>query len=172
MAEIIPGENQGNKRPGIGKTKKHSLRIDMTPMVDLGFLLITFFIFTSKMSEPTIMKLMMPKEGPDMPTKQSGALTILPADNNTVYYYEGFFETSNLKKTSFKGIRDIIVAKKQRTPAKDFFVIIKPSRLTNYKSVVDILDEMVISDVKSYSLVKITEQEQATLPSLENIRTY
>ena len=88
MAEINPNDNR-RQRAGVAKSKKLSARIDMTPMVDLGFLLITFFIFTSTMSEAGAMKLVMPKEGgASTPIKQSGALTILPKANGEIDYYE------------------------------------------------------------------------------------
>jgi biopolymer transport protein ExbD len=70
----------------------HFLRIDMTPMVDLGFLLITFFIFTTTMSDKKAMRLIMPVgEGEPMPVKESEVLTILLGQKNNVYAYEGKF---------------------------------------------------------------------------------
>lgn len=121
MASIDEGGDGGHhkKGPGVKKAKKLSTRVDMTPMVDLGFLLITFFIFTTTMSSPTAMQLMMPKDT-DKPeeqnkAKESGALTIMLGKNNVVYYYERQLEPdgSNFKTTTFKGIRDIIVNKKK-----------------------------------------------------------
>jgi biopolymer transport protein ExbD len=74
--------------PAPGKRKLHSVKIDMTPMVDLGFLLITFFIFTTSMAEPKITKLLMPKDGRETNVPQSKALTVL-LDKNKVYVYAG-----------------------------------------------------------------------------------
>jgi biopolymer transport protein ExbD len=95
----------------------------MTPMVDLGFLLITFFIFTATMSSPKAMDLRMPKDVDDPEkqneAKESGALTIMLGKGDQVYYYEGQVaaDGSNFKSATFKGIRDVIIDKKKRVIA-------------------------------------------------------
>jgi biopolymer transport protein ExbD len=118
------GDSGHKKGPGVKKAKKLSTRVDMTPMVDLGFLLITFFIFTSTMQTPTTLSLNMPKDEKD-PEKQneakaSGALTVLLAKNDQVFYYEGELapDGSNFKSTNFKGIRQVIIDKKKDVIAR------------------------------------------------------
>src|SRR5262245_608033 len=95
MASIEEGGGGGGhkKGPGVKKAKRLSTRVDMTPMVDLGFLLITFFIFTTTMSTPSTMDLFMPKDTnkdeEQNKAKESGALTIMLGKSNVIYYYEG-----------------------------------------------------------------------------------
>src|SRR5687767_1329275 len=121
MASIEGGGGEGGhkKARGVKKAKKLSTRVDMTPMVDLGFLLITFFIFTTTMSSPTTMDLNMPKdtdkEDEQNKAKESGALTIMLGKGDQVYYYEGQLlpDASNFKQETFKGIRDVIINKKK-----------------------------------------------------------
>jgi biopolymer transport protein ExbD len=121
MASIEGGGDSGHKKgPGVKKAKKLSTRVDMTPMVDLGFLLITFFIFTATMKSPTTMDLNMPKESDEKDEtkiKQSGALTILLGKDDHVYYYEGELTQENastvFKSATFKDIRAEIIKKKQ-----------------------------------------------------------
>jgi len=132
-------------------------------MVDLGFLLITFFVFTSTLNEPTAMQLIVPNDkGSPTPTKKSGALTILPGENK-LYYYEGDFTSEKLRSASIKDIRSIIIEKKLRTPPDDLCVIIKPSPRSNFRTVVDLLDEMTISMIKRYALVKISNAEESLI---------
>ncbi len=160
------GGGHHKKGPGVKKAKKLSTRVDLTPMVDLGFLLITFFIFTTSMSQPTAMKLNLPKDT-DKPEeqnklKESGALTLLLGKDNSVYYYEGQLDpsASNLKSSTMKKIRDEIIRKKRSTPVDDFMVVIKPGNESTYKDVVDALDEMTINDVKRYAMVDISPVEE------------
>jgi len=124
MASIDTGGGDSHKKgPGVKKAKKLSTRVDMTPMVDLGFLLITFFIFTATMSSPVGMDLNMPKdtnkEEEQTKAKQSGALTVMLGKDNNVYYYEGELapDGSNFKQTTFKGIRDEIIRKRKEVIA-------------------------------------------------------
>lgn len=166
MAEMDTSGGGGHKKgPGVKKAKKLSTRVDLTPMVDLGFLLITFFIFTTTMSQPTAMKLFLPKdtEKPEEQNKlkESGALTVLLGGNNTVFFYEGILspDGANFKSSNYKEIRNEIMSKKKSTDPKDFMVVIKPSPESTYKNTVDLLDEMTINDVKRYAMVDISDPE-------------
>src|SRR6201996_2504316 len=171
MAEMDTSSGGGHKKgPGVKKSKKQSTRVDLTPMVDLGFLLITFFIFTTTMSQPTAMKLNLPKDV-DKPEdqnklKESAAFTVMPSKGNMIYYYEGL-DPSKLQQTTFKQVRDVILDKKRRTDPKDFMVIIKPTKDATYKNTVDILDEMTIDAVHRYALVDITPDEYKFVTATE-----
>jgi biopolymer transport protein ExbD len=171
MAEMDTSGGGGHKKgPGVKKSKKLSTRVDLTPMVDLGFLLITFFIFTTTMSQPTAMKLNLPKDTdkPDEQNKlkESAAFTVMPAKNDKVYYYEGL-DPSKIQASDWKTIRDAILDKKRRTDPNDFMVIIKPDADATYKNTVDMLDEMKIDDVKRYALVDITPIEYSFIQKTE-----
>lgn len=166
MAEINNSSPAEKPRAGVPRAKKLSTRVDLTPMVDLGFLLITFFIFTTSMSEPTAMKLRMPHDAKDktdeMQTEASGALTILMGKNNSLFYYFGFLKPdgSNLQTSDYSDIREVIVQKKKRTSPSKFMVLLKPGHASTYRNAVDILDEMYISDVKKYAFVEPDELER------------
>ena len=164
------GGGGGHKGPGVKKAKKLSTRVDMTPMVDLGFLLITFFIFSTTMAQPTAMQLIMPKdtEKPEEQTKvkASGALTIMLGKNDGLYYYEGD-DPTKIQATDYKKIRDVIIQKKKNTKPEDFVVVIKPNDESNYQNVVAILDEMSINEVKKFAMVNISPVENDLLVATE-----
>lgn len=172
------GGDSGHKGRGVKKAKRLSTRIDMTPMVDLGFLLITFFIFTATMSTPTTMRLIMPKDekNPEKQTevKESAALTILMGKNNNIYYYEGQLKAdgSNFNSTTYKEVRGVIQEKVKNVKQlgrslgyhadsldKDLVVVIKPNENATYKNTVDVLDEMTINNIKRFAIVDISPAE-------------
>ena len=171
MAEMDTSSGGGHKKgPGVKKGKKMSTRVDLTPMVDLGFLLITFFIFTTTMSQPTAMKLFLPKDV-DKPEEQnkvklSAVLTIMLGKNDQVYYYEGD-DPTKVQTSNFKAIRDVILDKKKRTDPKDFVVVLKPTQDATYKNTVNILDEMTIDEVKRFALVDISDPEYKIIQATE-----
>ena len=198
MASIEEGDGGHHKKgPGVKKAKKLSTRVDMTPMVDLGFLLITFFIFTTTMSSPTTMELFMPKDtdkdDEQNKAKESGALTILLSKDNHVYYYEGQLkeDASNFLSTNFGGIRKVIIDKKKAVIDahqhdagcekiwaknggdkkscldKDLVVVIKPDEEATYKNTVDILDEMAITNIKRYAMVDLFPAEKELIQKTE-----
>ena len=135
-------------KAGVGRIKKANLKIDMTPMVDLGFLLISFFIFTTEISKPAITNLYMPKDGDSTKISESKSLTILLGNSDHVFYYKGdmnqAIKNNQVFQTSYNeinGIGNIIrqrqnELKKRKIDKKDLVVPIKPGRHSSYKNVI------------------------------------
>jgi len=169
MAQLDNSDRGHKKGPGVKKSKKLSTRVDLTPMVDLGFLLITFFIFTTTMSRPTTMKLILPKDVPDkdrMLAKASDVITVLPGKNDRVYFYEGD-DPTKLQVSNFQGIRSVLLDKKRRTDPVFFQVIVKPTPDATYKNTVDILDEMTIDAITHFALVDVSVDEYKVVQATE-----
>lgn len=182
MAEMQVADS-GDKKGGKVRSKKMSTRVDLTPMVDLGFLLITFFMLTTTLAKPQIMALVMPekdiKEDQAEPVKESKVLTLMLGDNDKVYYYEGITEPK-LDSTDYsaEGMRKVILDKMDKVKAQfgmedyeDFKtkeqrkgsfinVIIKPTKQSRYKNLVDALDEMKITNVRYYVILDISKVEE------------
>lgn len=174
MAEMTVPAAKGHGA-GVPRGKKLSTRVDLTPMVDLGFLLITFFIFTTQLAKPVSMKLIMPANGKGTEVGDQTALTVIPFDKNQVFYYHGELEKAlagNLYGiTGYsleEGIGAVIRQKQQALDLsgkgrKEMMLIIKPAEGSVYRNTVDILDEVVINDIKRYALTEISPEETQTL---------
>src|SRR5215217_3639823 len=184
MAEMDTSSGGGHKKgPGVKKGKKLSTRIDLTPMVDLGFLLITFFLFTTTLAKPKVMQIVMPykdkdqKEEEQSQLKADQAMTILLSKDHRIYYYDGIGDKPetppDVKVTYFKpsgGIRDVIIDKIKRVKAlqaqgvlnskNDAAFLIKPDVTSTYDDFVRIMDEMNINDVKIKAVVDISPVDQ------------
>jgi biopolymer transport protein ExbD len=176
MAEMDTSSGGGHKKgPGVKKAVKKSTRVDLTPMVDLGFLLITFFVFTTTMSQATAMNMNEPKDSKDdqVKVKESGAMTILLGRANQVYYYFGQLDplkiSEQFKSTTFKAIREVIVTKKKATPIGDLMYVIKSDDKSTFKNAINILDEMTISGIPPghYAEDKISDTEQRLIAATE-----
>lgn len=169
MAEVIAQEKQG------GKQKKKLIRVDMTPMVDLGFLLITFFMFTTNFTKPNVMDLGLPAKSP-IPTTNvvdvKNQVTFILGKDNRVFYHQQDkqdLNTGNLKETDFSGVKisKIISEAYQKAPAKEnFTIIIEPTDKANYKNFVDILDNIAISKKERYGVTDIKPWEKKVYEEL------
>ncbi|TDL99902.1 MAG: biopolymer transporter ExbD [Flavobacteriaceae bacterium] len=171
MADIQV-QDKGNKG-GKVRSKKQNTRVDMTPMVDLGFLLITFFMFTTTFSKPNVMDLGLPakpkkdQKRPDTEIKLSNSISIILGEDNRIFWHQQdniSLTEANLNETTFdrEGIRKVIEKAKNSAENKDYFtVIIKPSDDAVYKNFVDILDEMAITNSGKYGVTEIKPWEKA-----------
>jgi biopolymer transport protein ExbD len=158
MAEMnIPAKN-GKKSP-----KKMSTRVDLTPMVDLGFLLITFFMLTTTFNKPQAMEVNMPKkagkENEPSFVKASKVLTLVMADNDKVYYYRGIdnpmvdstdFSNTGVRKAIFEAQQAV---KKQHGDEKELIVRLASQYKSEFRNLVDVLDEMSITNTQHYAIV-------------------
>ena len=169
MAEIETKRSAEKKK----RFNKKSTRVDLTPMVDLGFLLLTFFVFTTKLSEAKAMDLVMPYDKVDTakdPVCESCVLTVILDKDNRIKYYEGALENNPaIKETGYAPgeIRAVLMQKK--TAVKNvrgndqFILIIKPSAASNFKNFVDITDEVTICQIKKYYIDELKEADKRIL---------
>lgn len=173
MAELNTGDGGKGKKV---RSKKQNAGVDLTAMVDLAFLLITFFMLTTSLSKPQSMNLAMPDKDPEkkdnneLPIADDRSLTILIGKDNKILWFKGQplapLEGPTAAGFGKEGIRKVILEQMakvkgayQGDPKKGLIVVIKPSKESNYKNLVDILDEMAITSVPTYAIVDITPDE-------------
>lgn len=171
MAELDTSSG-GGKKGGKVRSKKASTRVDLTAMVDLAFLLITFFMFTTTLSKPKAMDVTMPdkdeKVKDQLAVAASRSMTLLLGANDKVEWFLGEPGKTPPETTGYgkNGLRQVLIDKGQsvqQSTGKYMVVLIKPSDKSTYKNLVDALDEMKITNVQSYAIVDITAPELGLL---------
>ncbi len=173
MAEIQEKSDKKSR-----KSAKVSTKIDMTPMVDLAFLLITFFMLTTTFSKPNVMEIAMPDKTEDKdidtsPVAASRCLTLILDKDQKVYWYRGMVqENLDIQRTDFgtsEGVRKVLITQteeiRQKTN-KDAVILIKATDQAKYKNLVDILDEMHITHQAIYAIVDVYDLEKQAIASL------
>jgi biopolymer transport protein ExbD len=173
MAELDTSGG-GSKKGGKIRSKKQSTRVDLTAMVDLAFLLITFFMLTTTLAKPQAMDLAMPDKDEEHPENQldvadNRTMTILLGANNKLEWYMGMVDKiiGSPTTTHFgkNGIRKDILERKKDVqkitgdPKKGLIILIKATDKATYKNLVDILDEMAITKPQTYAIVDIMDAE-------------
>jgi biopolymer transport protein ExbD len=161
MAEVSQ-QGGGGKKDGKVRSKKSSTKIDMTPMVDLAFLLLTFFMLTTTFNKPQTMEIIMPekpKDDKEVPlVNEKKVITLVLGENDKIYWYHGVTKPEVGQTTFSKdGVRKVLM--EYNAAIRDMLVLIKPTDQSRYKNVVDILDEMSISNIKRYALVDVTSDD-------------
>lgn len=155
-----------------GRRKTHAIRVDLTPMVDLGFLLISFFIYTTTMAKPRAMEINKPVPGGvSVAYPGEGTITVIPTKEHKVVYYKGDLQDGQTGVNNFSenGIRAVLLQAQKDAAAlpasfspeaHKLHVIIKPADDCTYQDVVSIMDEMQIVNVVYYAMADITPPEK------------
>jgi len=163
MAEITQAESSGY-RPA-RRTRRSPVRIDMTPMVDLAFLLLTFFVLTTSLNKAYILDVTMPVKTSDpTPMSEKRVITLLLGKENHVYWYAGL--TPAINETDFHRLRKFLISKKAAIP--DLVVLVKASDKAHYQNIVDVIDEFAITGIGTYFIVEMTNEDHALLASRES----
>ncbi|OCX50622.1 biopolymer transporter ExbD [Mucilaginibacter sp. PPCGB 2223] len=169
MAELNTGGGGGGHKGGKVRSKKASTRVDLTAMVDLAFLLITFFMLTTTLLKPKAMDLAMPdkddKHPDQLPVPATRTMTILLGARDKVEWFVG--EPGKTPPTTDHfgkdGLRKALVENsdkiKQTHGGQDMIVIVKPSDHSNYENLVSALDELSITGIERHAIVDITPVE-------------
>lgn len=143
---------------------KNGIRMDMTPMVDLAFLLLTFFILTSVFNHPSAITLRMPMDI-GTPTEMNGATIIVDSTNQ--YFAVGDFLKHPNRIHKVNHLENELLQTKNafQKASKPLFVVVLVADNTPYQKVIHVLDDLSIADIKSYSLQdKSAAEIQALLP--------
>lgn len=151
----------------ISTQKKKSGKPDMTPLVDLGFLLITFFIYTTTFTKPSMMEFNTPSSQDEQsnPIKNKNSITVILGEDNRVFWYQkplAELSNSDIFETSYgsDGIRNIIAENKRKClNPENWTVIIKPTDKATWQNTIDLLDETFITGSDKKAVIKLTPKE-------------
>nr|WP_199001667.1 biopolymer transporter ExbD [Flavobacterium sp. ASV13] len=176
-----------NNLPQKVRSKKLDSKVDLTAMVSVSFLLIIFFMVTIELAKPKVMSYDLPGcsnerlfYGCYMPD-ENRFMTVLLDDNDKIITYSGllFVPIQAPRKVEYgkNGIRKELVERNKKVleysyqrgkPGRGVTVIIKPSKKSNYGNLVEILDEMKIAGINSYSIVDYYTPEETELLAANN----
>lgn len=162
MAEL---NSSPEKTGGKQMSKRMPVRVDLTAMVDLAFLLITFFMLTTTLAKPRSMPIALPVDGPPADIPQSRTMTLCLGKNNQVLWYMGMADHPLTAPTLIsygKNIRNMILENSKKVLAatgKEMIVLVKPAEHSVYSNLVDAIDELSITKVSTYAISNISPKD-------------
>jgi len=161
MAELDTSGG-GKHKGGKVRTKKKNTRVDLTAMVDLAFLLITFFILTTTLSKPKAMELVMPDKSDttkQLPVPETRTMTLLLGSNHKLEWFVGEPGKSKPSVIGYSDLRKTLVEQdkliKDSHGGQGMIVIVSPSDKSTYSDVVTVMDELNIVNIDQRAIVKI-----------------
>jgi biopolymer transport protein ExbD len=137
------------------KKRRVGIRIDMTPMVDVAFLLLTFFMLTTAFSRPQSMEINLPPSETKVEVAESNLLTLRVMEDGSIYWNFGIEAP---QKIAFNDLRKFLSAKNQENPK--LITLVKVDRKSKYHYMVAVLDEINMADVKRFSLAPMLDQDK------------
>ncbi len=141
------------------KMRRLGVRIDMTPMVDVAFLLLTFFMLTTSMKRPQTMEINLPpNKDVKVEVAMSNLLTLLVAEDGTIFWNMG---VDPPQKVDMKGLRALVVQKMQQNPK--LITLIKIDRKGRYHYMVDVMDELNLANMQRFSLAPMGDADRLAI---------
>jgi biopolymer transport protein ExbD len=150
-----PEKRKGNKKH---KARRLGIRIDMTPMVDIAFLLLTFFMLTSVFRRPQTMEINLPPQEAEVEVAESNLLTLRVISDGRIFWNFGIEPPQPME---FKELRKFLIMHNENNPK--LVTLIKVDRKSKYHQMVDVMDELQMAKVNRFSLAEIREADLKAL---------
>lgn len=141
------------------KRKKVSFSLDMTPMVDVAFLLLTFFMLTTTFSKPTTMEINLPPDKVDVPIAVSNILTVRVVEGGKFYYNVGDAATNAPQLTSLEESKFRKVIESEGAKNDKLVVVIKLDKKAKYRNLVDIIDELNLAKMNRFAIAPFLPED-------------
>jgi biopolymer transport protein ExbD len=147
---------------GLRKKKRVGIRIDMTPMVDVAFLLLIFFMVTTVFRRPLAMEVNVPEPGAKVEVPASNVMTIYVGEDGSLVYDVGL---RGVTSASWDELRDLLVLEMDYNP--ELIVLVKVDRNARYEKMVDVLDTLDEAQVQRFSVIPMSEADKALIGGQE-----
>ena len=161
MAEVDVKQSRGKQKHSKKKKRRIGVRIDMTPMVDIAFLLLTFFMLTTTMNKPQAMEINLPPGEAKVDVPSSNLLTLRVSESGNIYWNIG---TDKPEKVSSIELKKILKEKNSANPK--LITLIKVDRKGKYIMMVNIMDELNVADVTRFSLAPFTDKDKQLIEKI------
>jgi len=160
----------GSRRHKLPRTQKSGVRIDMTPMVDVIMLLLTFFMLTTTLAMPQAMQINLPKGDDLVPVNMGNVLTIRVSEKGNIFFSKGLENGTEAppEKINFENVSGTLSQLSKANP--DLLLLLKFDRSMKYKNMVDILDEINITiqkDSRRFSIKKMEDSDKEIIKRTE-----
>ena len=171
MADVDLSQSRGKQKHSKKKRRRIGVKNDMTPMVDIAFLLLTFFMLTTTMAKPQTMEINLPPGDANVEVAESNLLTVrvVPADKDTIWIYTniGVDKPVKIEGTRSKSIHALgkLLYDNQKANPK-LITLLKIDKKAKYVDMVNIMDEMNLADITRFSLAPMSDIDKKILEKI------
>lgn len=164
MSDVQPaavGKGGSKTALGLRKRKRVGVAVDMTPMVDVAFLLLIFFMVTTVFRRPLAMEVNMPEPGAKVEVKESNVMTLYVREDGTMLYDVG---RQGLNPVRWDELREVLVLEGDYNP--ELIILAKVDRKAKYEYMVDLLDTFDDAQMQRFSVIPMTDEDKALVEGM------
>jgi biopolymer transport protein ExbD len=171
MADVEASQSRGKQKHSKKKRRRIGVRIDMTPMVDVAFLLLTFFMLTTTMAKPQTMEINLPPGDANVEVAESNLLTVrvVPTDKDTIWIYTNIgvdkpVKIEGSRAKSIRALGKLLYDNNKANPK--LITLLKIDKKAKYVDMVNIMDEMNLADITRFSLAPMSDIDKKILEKI------